>query len=146
MGKLKAKYQNFDKETGKATFVYSYGSYLFEGEAQCHEDDADMSSELVGLKYAETRAFYQYLKVRRGELQLRLSTLEGMLNNMITSKDFDITTKYGKKMQVAICETRMELKDCRDGLENIPQYLKDDISARDGMYKKIREKRKNKDA
>ena len=146
MGRLKVKHQEFNRETGTATFIYSYGSHLFEGVAQCHEDDMDMNSELVGLKYAETRAFYQYLKVRRGELQLRLSTLEGILNNMLTSKDFNIATKYGKKMQVAICETRMELKDCRDGLENIPQYLKDDISARDEMYKKIREKRKNKDA
>lgn len=141
MGKLKTKVAEFDKETGKATYIYSYKQNIFIGEAQCHEEDMDMCSELVGMKLAETRAFLQYLKVKKTELEIRLSTLEGLIRNMTTSKDFDITSKYGKKLQYAICETRMELHDCKEGIKNIPGYIKQDIEKRDKLYQALRKRR-----
>ena len=141
MAKLKTKLADFNKETGESTYIYTYKQYTFVGEAQCHEDDMDMCSELVGMKLAETRAFYQYLKVKRSELEIRLQTLEGMVQNMLTSKSFDITSKYGRKLQWAICETRIELQDCREGIKSIPKYLQNDIAARDALYVKLRKRR-----
>ena len=141
MSKLKTKVAHFDRETGKSIYVYQYKQHRFVGEAQCHEDDMDMCSELVGLKLAETRAFYQFLKVKRSELEIRLQTLEGMVQNMLTSKSFDMTSKYGRKLQWAICETRLELQDCREGIKNIPKYLQNDIAARDALYVKLRKRR-----
>ena len=141
MAKLKTKLADFNKETGETTYIYTYKQHTFVGEAQCHEDDMDMCSELVGMKLAETRAFYQYLKVKRSELEIRLQTLEGMVQNMLTSKSFDITSKYGRKLQWAICETRLELQDCREGIKNIPKYIQDDIAARDALYVKLRKRR-----
>lgn len=141
MAKLKTKLADFNKETGKSTYIYTYKQHTFIGKSQCHEDDMDMCSELVGMKLAETRAFYQYLKVKRSELEIRLQTLEGMVQNMLTSKSFDITSKYGRKLQWAICETRLELQDCREGIKNIPKYIQDDIAARDALYVKLRKRR-----
>lgn len=146
MGKLKTKLVNFDKETGKATYIYSYKNQLFKGEAQCHEDDMDMCSELVGLKYAETRAYLEYLKVRKNELKTRLATMEGLLRNLQTSKDFDITSKYGKKIQVAICDTKCDLFEIKQAIDNIPPYLKQDIKSREFLYTRVREKRKKERA
>ena len=87
MSKLKTKVAHFDRETGKSIYIYRYKQHTFVGEAQCHEDDMDMCSELVGMKLAETRAFYQYLKVKRSELEIRLQTLEGMVQNMLRSEE-----------------------------------------------------------
>lgn len=142
MSKLKTMFSDFDKETGKAVYVYGYKNHVFEGEAQCHEDDFDFCSEKVGLEMAEIRAFYKYLKVRRDELVIRVETLEGMLRDMSTSKSFQITSKYGAKLQNAICDSRVELHETRDAIERIPHILKSKIAGRDDLYKKIREKRK----
>ena len=145
MSKLKIKYKNFNKESGKSTFIYSYGSHSFEGKSKCHKSDMDMRSALVGLRYADTRAFLKYLKFRKAELGIRLSTLEGLLNNMSTSKDFDLNSRYAKKLTTAIKETKLEIEECRDKMENMPKMLERDIETRENLYKKIR-KNRQKDA
>lgn len=142
MSKLKTKLAEFDKETGKATYIYAYKNYTFEGTAQCHEDDFDFCSEKVGLDLAEIRAFYKYLKVRRDELVIRVETLESMLKDMSTSKSFQITSKYGIKLQTAICDSRIELHETRDAINSIPRIIKTKIAGREDLYKKIRERRK----
>ena len=142
MSRLKTKLCDFNEETGKATYIYAYDNQLFEGTAQCHEDDMDINSKTVGLKYAETRAYLQYLRVRRKELLNKANILENLQRNMMTSKDFVPRSNYSKKLQFEICETRCELNDCRQAIDAIPGYLRNDIEARDGLYKKLREKRK----
>ena len=37
MGRLKTKLCDFNEETGKATYIYSYKNQLFEGTAQCQK-------------------------------------------------------------------------------------------------------------
>lgn len=141
MGKLKTRLMDFNKETGTATCIYGYKGHLLVGEAQCHEDDMDMCSELVGMKLAETRAYLKFLKVRRDELTIRKDTLEGVFRNMMTSKDFIPYSSYAKKIQQSICETRCELHEVREAIANIPPYLKQDIEERDVLYKKLRKRR-----
>ena len=137
MTKLKTKLADFNKETGESTYIYTYKEYTFIGKSQCHEDDMDMCSELVGLQLAEIRAFFKYLKIRRKELKLKLDALEGVYKNMSTSKDFNERSKATQKLILAINETRLELEDCKDGIENIPDFVEKNIQARDAMYKKM---------
>ena len=46
MAKLKTKLADFYKETGESTYIYTFKQYTFVGEAQCHEDDQNPSTEL----------------------------------------------------------------------------------------------------
>lgn len=146
MGKLKTKLCDFNEETGTATYIYSYKNMLFEGNAKCHEDDMDINSKTVGLKYAELRAYLKYLKTRRAELQIRIETLDGIQKHLVTSKDFDVKSSYSRKLQFEICETRTELNDCKEAIKNIPIYLKKDIDSRDVFYKQLRDKRKKEES
>ena len=46
MSKLKTKVAHFDREIGKSIYIYIYKQHTFVGEAQCHEDDQNSSTEL----------------------------------------------------------------------------------------------------
>ncbi len=143
MSILKKAFYDFDEKTGKATFLYRYKGYEFWGEADCHEDDYDMKSELVGLQLAENRAYLDFLKVRRRELQTRYETLQGVYNYLSDDKEFDITSSYGKKLAKEIEDTSYKLQNCRDGIKALPKMIQDGIDRREDLYQKIRERRKN---
>lgn len=143
MSMLKTKLIEFDSDLGKATYIYSYKGQVFVGEAQCHEDDMDMCSELVGLKYAETRAYLQYCKYRKRELQLKLEGIENLFKSLCTSPDFKFSSKYCQKIQSTICNLRTEINEIKQAINNIPPYLKHDMESREILYTKIREKRKS---
>lgn len=145
MGVIKTKLADFNRETGKATYIYSYRDKIFVGEATCHEDDMDMCSEMVGLKYAEARALLQVCKARKYELQIRLKALEGALRDMATSNDFDFLSTYARKIQNSICDVRCELNEVKEAINNIPPYLKKDMEGREALYKRIRAKREEED-
>ncbi|MCF0125095.1 MAG: hypothetical protein HUJ68_04950 [Clostridia bacterium] len=142
MGKLKTKTYYFNEKTGEATYIYKYKNQEFVGKAFCSKEDKDFCSELLGIKIAELRAYVKYLKVKKEDLKNRLSTLEGVVNNMKTSKDFDITSNYGKKLQFSICDCKRELQEVKRLIKEIPKSLDMELEQREDFYNKIRNKRK----
>lgn len=141
MSKLKRKEYNFNKETGEATFKYTYKGHTFTGKAYTHEDDKDMMTEFIGLELADNRAFVQYLKVRRAELETRLQALQGMYNYLSDDKNFDLSSSYARKFRLEILDTKNELDNCRIAIKDIPKFMKSKIEGRDEIYKKVRARR-----
>lgn len=142
MSRIKRKLLDFNEKTGTAICILSYKGNLFEGKAQCCEDDMDMCSGRVGMQYAEIRANIEVLKFRRKELKTRFMTLEGVLKNLITSKDFDIESSYSNKLQSSICEAKIEYFEIKLEIEELKELIKNDIIARETFYSKIRERRR----
>ena len=143
MAKLKTKHMSFDYDTGKAVFAYEYDNHIFEGTAKCHEDDSDFGSELVGLKYAETRALIKYFKFRLRDCSLVLKTLNNLYRNMSTSSDFNIHSKVTKKLTSRIKEVESQIESFEYHIKELTERMKVDMDNRTKMYEKIRENRKN---
>lgn len=55
----------FDKNTKRSWVIMNHMKQLFRGEAKVHPDDEDKISEIVGGRYAETRATIKALKYER---------------------------------------------------------------------------------
>lgn len=140
MSKLKTVGYKF--EDGKAEYIYRYGQRTFVGTATCHEEDKDFESKMIGLDLAETRAYLEYLRVRRDELVVRHQTLKGFYQYLTQDREFDVKSSYATKMRKEIEETYFELTECREAIRNIPKMMDAKITNRTLLYQKIREKRK----
>lgn len=145
MSILKTKEYGFNKETGEATYIYTYKGKELIGIAKCHEDDADFMSPRLGVDLAETRAYRQYLIARRDELAIRKDALISAMNNMIgADMTFEITS-HKQVLEAMIKDTTLELAQCRYAIDRIRVNTDEKIKGREEMYKKIRARRKEED-
>lgn len=140
MSKLKTVRYSF--EEGVAQYVYRYKHHQFVGTAICHDEDKDFESRMLGLDLAETRAYLDYLRIRRDELAIRHQTLKGMYQYLSDDKNFNKDDFYAKKIANEIDVTYEELEECREAIHNIPRMMDAKITNRELLYQKIREKRK----
>lgn len=142
MSLLKTKEYDFNRETGEATYTYTYKGQEFTGVAKCHEDDNDFQSMTLGVDLAETRAYRLFLMARRDELAIRKDTLISAMNNMIGADNLFSVSCHKNVLEAMIKDTISELEECRYEINRIRLYLDKKIKDRDRMYKKIRAKRK----
>lgn len=141
MSKLKVGYHNFNPETKEAVFTYNYKGHSFIGKAKCHEEDYDFCSEKMGLTYAECRAYLKYLKYRRNELQIKLTTLTGLYNNISTDKHFKHNSSIANKIRKEIDTVKQLLINHRELINEVEQAIKDTIKAKEQLYTKLRNNR-----
>lgn len=132
----------YEFKDGNAKYIYRYKQHEFVGEATCHEDDKDFEARMVGLDLAESRAYLQFLRVRREELLVRYETLKGFYQHLTNDNSFDIESSYAAKMRKEIQETYADLQDCRNGIKFLPRAMDSKIKNREDLYQKLRAKRK----
>lgn len=145
MSKLKRIKLEYNDTNKTALCEYRYKHHTFYGVAECHEDDLDFASELVGLDLAEQRAYLEYLKVKREELAIRYQTLKGFYEQLKADKNFDTNSTYSRKMAAEIVYCHYELSDCRAAIRDIPKRLDAKIKGREDLYQKIRKARKEEE-
>lgn len=144
MSKLKTVRYTF--EDGVARYVYRYKHHLCVGIASCHDDDRDFESRMLGLDLAETRAYLEYIKIRRDELIIKHRTLEGMYRHLSNDKNFNEKDFYAVKFSKEIKSIQEELRECREAIINIPKMLDSKIKDRESMYQKLRQRRASAEA
>lgn len=140
MSKNNTKYEYIN---GCATYIINYNGYCFVGEATCHPDDMDFESERVGLTIAESRANIKVLRhMRNFEIKPQLKILKHLYNNMKSSTYFNSNSYEARMVRSQIRAIKKELTAVNSGIADEQKFLKDYISGKDKMYKKLRDKNK----
>lgn len=129
------------EEDGKVTkcIIHINGKGVFTGYAICHEDDADMKSELTGKHISYQRAYIKYLKYcSRCEVKPALAALKQLYYSMNKSKYYNDSSYEVKmlKAQMAMKETELDLinEEIRIAETDLDSYIK----VKEEKYKLIR--------
>ena len=136
----------WNEEIGIATCVITdtFGrSHV--GVAQCHEHDADMKSEKVGIEIANRRAEIATLKSYvNDELKPRLRALKQLYYSMNRSKHFNEKSYENKMLWSQIRLIKNELATVKETIAELEEDLIRYIDQKDDFYKKVRKHRKIK--
>ena len=112
---------------------------IFVGEAQCHPDDVDMSSERVGCEIAFRRAKIQHLRtVRDADIKPALAALKHLYGSMTHSTQFQANSYEAKTIRKHIHQITFELTTIKEMLAYEYKMLTEYIQGKDKLYKRIR--------
>lgn len=132
---------NYSYVDGFATYVIKYNNQEFKGEAACHPEDRDFESSRVGLTIAESRANIQVLRhIRENELKPQLKILNHLYANMKTSTYYNSISYEARMVRSQIRAIEKELAIVNNGINDEKQFIKNYISGKDKMYKRLRGK------
>ena len=132
---------NYSYIDGSATYVIKYNNQEFEGKAVCHPEDRDFESARVGLTIAEARANIEVLRhIRECELKPQLKILNHLYANIKTSKYYNPTSYEAKMLRSQIRALEKELTTLNNEMADEQKFIKDYISGKDKLYKRLRDK------
>lgn len=132
---------NYGYADGNAVFIIYYKGQKFVGKATCHPDDLDMESERVGLTIAETRAAIKVHRfIRDYEVKPQLKILQHLHSNMKTSKFYNPNSYEAKMLRSQIRAIEKELTTINNCIADEQKFLKDYITGKDKLYKRLRAK------
>lgn len=114
----------------------------FTGRAQCHPNDYDFESKLLGQHYAYTRSMLQELCESRDELRAQLKGLNRLYSVLKYNPrvDPESTECYIVRRQIKLMER--DLEEVRALIKATREELCNYIETKDKFYKKVREERK----
>ena len=113
----------------------------FIGEATCHPNDYDMSSERTGCELAFRRAKLQYLRtVRDAEIKPALKALKHLYGCVSHSTNFQANSYEARMMRKHIHQTTFDLATIKEEIAYEYQGITDYIKGKDRLYKHIRER------
>lgn len=136
--KFKADY---DYNDGFAIYTIKYNNHVFTGRAVCHPEDRDFESARVGLTIAEARANIEVLRyIRECELKPQLKILNHLYANIKTSKYYNPTSYETKMLRSQIRALKKELTILNNEIADEQKFIKDYISGKDKLYKRLRDK------
>lgn len=126
---------------GSAIYVIKYNNQEFEGKAVCHPEDRDFESARVGLTIAEARANIKVLRyIRECELKPQLKVLNHLLSNMKTSKYYNPISYEATMLRSQIRAIEKELAAINNEIADEQKFIKDYVSGKDKLYKRLRAK------
>lgn len=126
---------------GSAVYTIRYNNIIFTGRATCHPEDMDFESARVGLAIAESRANIAVLRhIREYELKPQLKILNHLYANMKTSKHYDPKSYEAKMLRSQIRALEKELATLNSEIADEQKFIKDYISGKDKLYKRLRDK------
>ena len=140
----KVKYK-WDEERGFAMCSILYHDKSYVGIAQCHPDDDDFKSELVGSNLAYLRANIQLLQGIKNEKRIELKALKTLYGSLTPSPKFNPKSFEAKVLlnQIDIITEDIEfIKECIQQLRN---QISRDIESSEQFYQGIRKNRKQRE-
>ena len=136
---MKTSY-TYNHGIAKCVIIDNDGS-TYTGEAYCHPEDTDMTSEKTGLQIAETRANIKFLKHLIKDSKRELKAL----------KDFHSLLKFNPYYNKDVRETHLLIREIRrrekdiqeneNSLKEMKSALAEYITEKDKFYQKIRRNR-----
>ena len=132
----------WDEESGLATCCIWLDDFLQGyGVAQCADRDKDMKSERTGLYIAELRAQINILQnYKNRELRPQLKILKHLKGTMQISTRYNPDSYEAKRLNKEIKNIEKDINFIQDKIDIIKQQLKDYMSAKEKLFKRIREK------
>lgn len=132
---------DYNYNDGFATYTIKYNNYVFTGHATCHPEDRDFESARVGLTIAEARANIEVLRhIRECELKPQLKILNHLYANIKTSKYYNPTSYEAKMLRSQIRALERELTTLNNEIADEQKFIKDYISGKDKLYRRLRDK------
>ena len=131
----------WDEDKLMASCIITDRNQTFIGIAQCHPDDADMSSEKTGCEIAFRRAKINALRCFRDELVITLKAYNQLYYSMNQSKQFNPNSYENRMLQRKIRMTNFDLTTTKEILASEEQSLRAYIKSKDVFYTQTRKRR-----
>ena len=132
MGKATYKW---DETTGTATCRIPYNHMEFIGTAQCHPEDEDFKSELIGSEIAYSRACIKVLQAMKTERRAQLHAF----------KEFNPDSFEAKMMRKKMDEISIDIDALKECIECVREDIRNSIDVAENFYQKIRKNRKQRE-
>lgn len=132
----------FDPDLGSSLCVLESKTKTYVGTAQCAEEDRDMMSEKTGCEIAYHRAVLNSLIDYRETLKNELNGLKKYYYSVCQSKQFDKKSYMAKMLNRQILMREDDIATAQDLIHQEKEYLKNYLSDKAILYKKIRNIRK----
>ena len=132
----------WDKDLGYAEVQIFYKNLKLTGIAECHPDDRDMMSQMMGLTIAEIRATLAYLRhIRDNELKPQLKALYQLYYSVNQSDQYEENNYHVIMLKRQISNTEEDLKNIRKQISNLKESLFRYMREKAELHQHLREKR-----
>ncbi len=132
----------FDSETGSSICILESKTKTYIGTAQCADDDRDMMSEKTGCEIAYHRAVLNSLLDYKETLKAELSGLKKYYYSVCQSKQYDKKSYMARMLNRQIIMREDDIITVSDLIRQEKEYLKNYLSDKAKLYKRIRSIRK----
>lgn len=136
---------NWDPQSSIATCILTYKNMTFIGEAKCHPDDLDFSSQYTGSYIAELRAeIKMWQHIRLNDIKSKIDILRCLLANLDHSAKTNIHSYEYKMIKKQKEELQKELQEIDNIIKDLKESLYNYIKLKDDFHSRLRIKGKNK--
>lgn len=142
MGKATYKW---DETTGTATCRIPYNHMEFIGTAQCHPEDEDFKSELIGSEIAYSRACIKVLQAMKTERRAQLHAFKELYGSIQPSPKFNPDSFEAKMMRKKMDEISIDIDALKECIECVREDIRNSIDVAENFYQKIRKNRKQRE-
>ena len=135
----------WEEETGIATCTIHYHDKKFIGVAQCHPDDEDFKSELVGSELAYLRASVRVMQEIKNEKWIELKALKGLYGSLTPSPKFKVDSFEAKMLRQRIDTTREDIDILKDVIGDLKNRIHAQIEDSENFYQGVRKNRRQRE-
>jgi hypothetical protein len=132
----------FDKDTKRSWVVMQHMGKLFKGEARVHPEDMDKVSEIVGGRYAETRATIAALKYERKIVKEKCEECRKFVRACEQYKKFDKDSPTARVIYRQLNRRIKRVNDIADEINSLYKSMGKHIWQRNIILKSIERKSK----
>lgn len=134
---------DWNKETGKTSYIIEDKKAIGVGYSICHPDDTDVMSARTGGYIAELRAEINYLQnYRSSYVRPGLNALTHLYSTMNHSQEFNEHSYEAKRIRKEIKNKQKEINEISIKIENLKIALKEYIDDKEKMAQYYRTKQK----
>lgn len=132
----------FDNQTNRSWVIMQHMGRAFEGEARLHPDDIDKKSEIVGGRYAETRATIAALKYEHKLAKQSCEECRKFVRACEQYKNFDKESPTAKAMYRQLNRRIKKVNKIASEINFLYMAMGKDIWKRDIILKSLEQKSK----
>ena len=141
MSKINYKW---DEINGIAMCSILYKDIEYVGTAQCHPDDTDFKSQLIGSELAYLRACLKVLQGLKKEKWTELKALKSLEGSLVPSPRFNPDSFEAKMLTKRIEITTEDIDVIKECIDDLRDKIHRNIEEGENFYQSIRKNRKQR--
>ena len=135
----------WDESTGTAVCSILYNDTEYVGVAQCHPDDDDFKSELIGSELAYLRACLKVLQGTKREKWVELKAYKSLEGSLVPSPRFNPDSFEAKMLTQKIDTAKEDIDIIKECIEDLRNKIYTKIEASEKFYQGVRKNRKQRE-
>lgn len=128
---------NYDEATGTTICIIEDKDKTFVGYATCHPDDMEFCSVRTGEQIAATRAYIDYLKDLKANVQIELNTFKHFYNDIKNMPQYNKENYCVKHLLKTIKNLSVEFSTIQSDIKQEKKNLSLFISSKNDLYRKL---------